>query len=155
MPSKQLNGLDVTVLSVVNSLSPRRLRKNDPFVSSSKTKKKQRKIHPVAPPFLAPPSLTSSVTSRVSKPLRDGRLQFRAIDVKKFRESEVKHARLAMLAFAGMFVQELAHPLFDTGARDLGPAIYHFQAISKVFPLMPALLLVNIGILEGNNIFGA
>lgn len=84
----------------------------------------------------------------------DQPLQFRAIDVKKFRESEVKHARLAMLAFLGMFVQELAHPLFDTGGKDLGPAIYHFQAATKYFPLMPALLLVNIGILEGNNIYG-
>lgn len=82
-------------------------------------------------------------------------MQFRAIDVKKFRESEVKHARVAMLAFAGMFVQELAHPLFENGGKDLGPAIGHFQAVQNYFPLMPAILLVIVGICEGNNIYGA
>eukprot|EP00752_Nemacystus_decipiens_P009732 g8690.t2 len=79
--------------------------------------------------------------------------KFRAIDVKKFRESEIKHARVAMLAFAGMFVQELAHPLFENGGKDLGPAIYHFQAVQNYFPLMPAILLVIVGICEGNNIY--
>lgn len=80
--------------------------------------------------------------------------QFRAIDVKKFRESEIKHARVAMLAFAGMFVQELAHPLFANGGKDLGPAIGHFQQVTNYFPLMPALLLIIVGIFEGNNIYG-
>lgn len=79
--------------------------------------------------------------------------KFRAIDVKKFRESEIKHARIAMLAFAGMFVQELTHPLFMNGGKDLGPAIYHFQAVEGYFALMPAILLIIVGILEGNNIY--
>lgn len=83
-----------------------------------------------------------------------GVAQFRAIDVKKFRESEVKHGRVAMLAFIGMFVQELAHPLFTNGGKDLGPAIYHMQAVQKYFALTPVLLLVVVGILEGNNIAG-
>lgn len=74
--------------------------------------------------------------------------------MKKFRESEIKHARVAMLAFAGMFVQELAHPLFENGGKDLGPAIGHFQAVASYFPLMPAILLVIVGICEGNNIYG-
>lgn len=74
--------------------------------------------------------------------------------MKKFRESEVKHARIAMLAFAGMFVQELAHPLFENGGKDLGPAIGHFQAVENYFPLMPVILLVIVGICEGNNIYG-
>ncbi|CAM9851282.1 unnamed protein product [Ectocarpus sp. 8 AP-2014] len=79
--------------------------------------------------------------------------KFRAIDVKKFRESEIKHARVAMLAFLGMFVQELAHPLFENGGKDIGPAIVHFQAVTNYFPLMPALLLIIVGIFEGNNIY--
>ncbi|CAM9434511.1 unnamed protein product [Choristocarpus tenellus] len=79
--------------------------------------------------------------------------KFRAIDVKKFRESEVKHGRVAMLAFIGMLLQELAHPLYNGGA-DLGPAIYHMQAIESDFPLAPIMLFVLIGVLEGNNIYG-
>lgn len=74
--------------------------------------------------------------------------------MKKFRESEIKHARIAMLAITGMFVQELAHPLFENGSKDLGPAIGHFQQVTSYFPLMPALLLVIVGIFEGNNIYG-
>lgn len=74
--------------------------------------------------------------------------------MKKFRESEIKHARVAMLAFLGMFVQELAHPLFENGGKDIGPAIVHFQAVTNYFPLMPALLLIIVGIFEGNNIYG-
>lgn len=87
-------------------------------------------------------------------PRAEQREKFRAIDVKKFRESEIKHARVAMLAFAGMFVQELAHPLFENGGKDIGPAIVHFQAVTNYFPLMPAILLIIVGIFEGNNIYG-
>ncbi|CAM9450420.1 unnamed protein product [Hapterophycus canaliculatus] len=58
-----------------------------------------------------------------------------------------------MLAFAGMFVQELGHPLFENGGKDLGPAIGHFQQVQSYFPLMPAILLVIVGICEGNNIY--
>lgn len=105
--------------------------------------------------FTVPRHRTLPTRRHKKKPPPTPPPQFRAIDVKKFRESEIKHARIAMLAFLGMFVQELAHPLFQNGGKDLGPAIYHFQAVENYFALMPAILLVIVGIMEGNNIYGA
>ncbi|CAM9847416.1 unnamed protein product [Discosporangium mesarthrocarpum] len=78
--------------------------------------------------------------------------KFRAIDVKKFRESEVKHGRVALLAFVGMMIQELGHPLYDNGS-DIGPAILHLQAIEQDFPLAPLALFCFVGVLEANNIY--
>lgn len=60
-----------------------------------------------------------------------------------------------MLAVVGMLVQEVAHPLFENGGKDLGPAIYHMQAVQNYFAAAPLLLLIIVGIFEGNNIFGA
>lgn len=60
-----------------------------------------------------------------------------------------------MLAFLGMFVQELAHPLFQNGGKDLGPAIYHMQQVQQYFALTPLIILLIVGICEGNNIYGA
>lgn len=45
--------------------------------------------------------------------------------VRKYRVSELKHARIAMLACVGMIVQELAHPLYE--GRMGGLAITHMQ----------------------------
>jgi len=59
-------------------------------------------------------------------------------EMKRIREAEVTHSRVAMLAFLGFFFQEaiLDRPLFAT--KELGgitgPAIYHFQQVSERFP---------------------
>jgi len=51
-------------------------------------------------------------------------------DVKRWRESELKHGRLAMLAFVGICTAEWGQgvriPLFN-GIE--GPAIYHYQQV--------------------------
>eukprot|EP00466_Bigelowiella_natans_P019226 jgi/Bigna1/52089/estExt_Genewise1Plus.C_50138 len=60
-------------------------------------------------------------------------------ELKRFREAEITHSRVAMLAFLGFLFQEalLDRPLFSTpelgGIK--GPAIYHFQQVSERFPL--------------------
>jgi len=60
-------------------------------------------------------------------------------ELKRFREAEVTHSRVAMLAMLGFMFQEalLDRPLFfkeGLGAIE-GPAIYHFQEVSERFPL--------------------
>ena len=51
-------------------------------------------------------------------------------EVKRLREAEVTHARVAMSAVAGFALQELWHPLFPDV---VGPAIVHFQQIQPPF----------------------
>jgi light-harvesting complex I chlorophyll a/b binding protein 1 len=72
-------------------------------------------------------------------------------DVKKWRESEIKHGRLAMLAVVGTIVQEQFHPFFLTESN-VGPAIYHFQEINSRYPVFGYLATLAIGIVEGETI---
>ena len=51
-------------------------------------------------------------------------------EVKRLREAEVTHARVAMSAVAGIALQELWRPLFPDV---VGPAIIHFQQIPPPF----------------------
>ena len=44
---------------------------------------------------------------------------------KFYQEAELKHARVAMLAFAGIIVGELINPLFD--GQITGPAAFQYQ----------------------------
>ena len=53
-----------------------------------------------------------------------------AAGFKKFRESELKHGRVAMLAFAGIVAGEL-FPVFF-GSQITGPAIYQYQIAEDV-----------------------
>lgn len=55
-------------------------------------------------------------------------------EVKRLREAEVTHARLAMAACAGILAQEAWHPLFPS---IVGPAIIHWQQLP-----MPAAVAV-------------
>ncbi|CAM9147378.1 unnamed protein product [Hapterophycus canaliculatus] len=54
-------------------------------------------------------------------------------DIKKWREAEIKHGRVAMLASLGVLVAEQFHPFF-MGPDYIGPAVDHFQEITAQFP---------------------
>lgn len=49
-------------------------------------------------------------------------------EVRRYREVEIKHGRIAMLGALGMLVQEFFHPLF--GGEYVGPAVFHFQEVA-------------------------
>jgi light-harvesting complex I chlorophyll a/b binding protein 1 len=55
-------------------------------------------------------------------------------EIKKWRESEVKHGRVAMLATLGVFIQEKFSPFYnpESGNTDPGPALGHFQEIEAL-----------------------
>lgn len=67
--------------------------------------------------------------------------------LQKFREAEVKHGRVAMLAALGMLVQTKFHPFFEQGSS-LAPASFHLQEVGKGFPLLPFFLLFVVGGVE-------
>mmetsp|Transcript_32229 Transcript_32229/g.113465 ORF Transcript_32229/g.113465 Transcript_32229/m.113465 type:complete len:232 (-) Transcript_32229:92-787(-) len=72
-------------------------------------------------------------------------------EVVKYREAELKHGRVAMLAATGMLVSELWHPLLLEVVNV--PAIYAFQlTLQKELFFIP--LVAGIGAVEGLSIFG-
>jgi hypothetical protein len=75
---------------------------------------------PSLPPSLPPPPSTGKTFK----------------ELKKWRESEVKHGRVAMLAVVGVLLQEVFAPFYnpETGSTDPGPAIFHFQVRSSLPP---------------------
>lgn len=71
--------------------------------------------------------------------------------IKTFRESEVTHGRVAMLAVVGFLVTEQPlhfHPLFDTGIKDIGPAIRHLDEVRATAPSFFTFLTLAIGAAE-------
>ena len=70
--------------------------------------------------------------------------------LKKYREAELKHGRVCMLAFLGILVQESFHPLFD--GKITGPAIYQFQQADDLVPFFWVGVLFSIALVEGQNI---
>lgn len=68
----------------------------------------------------------------------------------KIRESELKHGRVAMIAFLGMIVGENFNPLFD--GKITGPAIYQFQQADDLVSFFWAGVLFAIALVEGQNI---
>ena len=71
----------------------------------------------------------------------------------RYREAELQHGRVAMLAAVGMLVTEEPiefHPLFESWNKDIGPAIRHLDEVRAVSPLFFELLAVLIGSLEIN-----
>jgi len=53
-------------------------------------------------------------------------------EMKRYREAEVTHGRVGMLAAVGFLVSESFHPLF--GGQISGPAIYHLTEVRKIQP---------------------
>jgi len=71
-------------------------------------------------------------------------------DFSKFRESELKHGRVAMLAFLGIIIGESGFNFF--GSDITGPAIYQFQQADAYFnAFTPNVIGLTLAI-EGYNI---
>ncbi|CAM9833818.1 unnamed protein product, partial [Ectocarpus fasciculatus] len=72
-------------------------------------------------------------------------------DIKLWREAEIKHGRVAMLASLGVLVAEEYHPFF-MGPDYIGPAVDHFQEISARFPEFWSFSLLIMALIEYNTI---
>ncbi|KAL7441634.1 hypothetical protein ACHAXH_008727 [Discostella pseudostelligera] len=73
--------------------------------------------------------------------------------MKQWREAEVQHGRVAMLAAVGMLVTEEPieyHPLFEAFNKDIGPAIRHLDEVDAVSPFFLTFLTIAIGSVEWN-----
>jgi hypothetical protein len=62
-------------------------------------------------------------------------------EIKRYRESEVTHGRVAMLATVGYLVGESFHPLF--GGDVTGPANSHLAQVQEIAPAF-FIILVNL-----------
>jgi len=72
-------------------------------------------------------------------------------DVKRYRESEIVHGRVAMLAALGFVIGEQLEdfPAFmNFDGQVTGPAIYQFQKVEEVRPLFWEALVIAIGLAE-------
>lgn len=67
-------------------------------------------------------------------------------EIKRYREAEVTHGRVAMLATVGYLVAEKFHPLF--GGAVTGPANGHLQQVQEVAPFFFAWLVGSIATAE-------
>eukprot|EP00737_Agarophyton_chilense_P005619 gb/GEZJ01008896.1/.p1 GENE.gb/GEZJ01008896.1/~~gb/GEZJ01008896.1/.p1 ORF type:complete len:244 (-),score=26.37 gb/GEZJ01008896.1/:635-1309(-) len=72
-------------------------------------------------------------------------------EIKLWREAEIKHGRVAMLASLGVLVAESYHPFF-MGPDYIGPAVDHFQEISAQYPEFWAFSLLGMAFIEYNTI---
>merc|ERR1712086_345565 len=75
------------------------------------------------------------------------------VTISYYREAELQHGRVAMLAALGMIVTEEPiefHPLFEAGVKDIGPAVRHLDEVRAVSPAFFEILALIIGALEFN-----
>jgi len=73
--------------------------------------------------------------------------------LKKWREAETQHGRVAMLAFIGLLITEepiAFHPLFEVNEKDIGPAIRHLDEVRASTPIFFEVFALFIGALEVN-----
>lgn len=68
----------------------------------------------------------------------------------KFREAELKHGRVAMIAVLGMLIGEKAPAFF--GNQITGPAIYQYQQAESLFPAWSGNVIGLALAIEGFNI---
>ncbi len=73
-----------------------------------------------------------------------------ADEIKKIREAELKHGRVAMVAALGILTGEAVNPLFD--GKITGPAIYQFQQADDLVSYFWVGVLFFIALVEGQNI---
>ena len=66
--------------------------------------------------------------------------------LQRWREAELTHGRVSMLAALGFLVAENFHPLF--GGDINGPAIDHFEQIDDRYPAFWKAILFSIGLFE-------
>jgi hypothetical protein len=71
-------------------------------------------------------------------------------ELKKYREAELKHGRVAMIAFLGMLTGESFNPFFD--GKITGPAIYQFQQADDLVSYFWVIVLFGVALVEGQNI---
>jgi hypothetical protein len=71
---------------------------------------------------------------------------FSVEEIKRYRESEVTHCRVAMLATLGYLVGESFHPFF--GGVISGPANSHLEQVQEVAPVFFTILTAAIGVTE-------
>ena len=69
-------------------------------------------------------------------------------EMKMYREAEVTHGRVAMLATVGFIAQERAHFLFVEPDKDIGPAIRHLDEVRAVNPVFFEGLTFTIALAE-------
>jgi len=67
-------------------------------------------------------------------------------EIKRYREAEVTHGRVAMLATLGYLVAEPFHPLFN--GQVTGPANSHLGQVQEVAPFFFAFLTTSIAVAE-------
>merc|ERR1719262_1734780 len=67
-------------------------------------------------------------------------------EIKRYREAEVTHGRVAMLATVGYLVAEKFHPLF--GGAITGPANSHLGQVQEIAPFFFAFLATSIASAE-------
>jgi len=73
--------------------------------------------------------------------------------MKKLREAELQHGRVAMLAAVGLLVTEEPiefHPLFEAYNHDIGPAIRHLDEVRAISPTFLEGLVTVFAFLELN-----
>jgi len=68
-------------------------------------------------------------------------------EIKRYREAEVTHGRVAMLATVGYLVQEKFHPFFGS-VKTMGPANTHLTQVINYAPTLFLVLSTIIGTAE-------
>uniref|UniRef100_A0A0G4HRW2 Uncharacterized protein n=1 Tax=Chromera velia CCMP2878 TaxID=1169474 RepID=A0A0G4HRW2_9ALVE len=74
---------------------------------------------------------------------------WKTLELKRYRESEIKHGRLAMLAALGYFVAEFYHPLvYESSER----ALTQWEEAKDVISGFEGIIFAFAGVIEGYNI---